>query len=317
MPRMYRRVRDEEIADEPLFPISRPTDLDGLKASLMSVGQLSPLILRPGRERLRLVCGVRRRQVMRDLGGGEYEAMVLDESVSTAMALRLALEDNRTRGFNDGEKVLAVGHLANYFSPGEVTEQYLPLLGLPPRTEYFERFLKLGGIGPRGLDALAHGHLDPESAEGLMRLDVESRAAVSDLISELSPGRNKRRQIIVWLEEIGRREGVSPAEVLRAPEVKAILEADRLSRPQKEGRVREVLRARRFPMLSALGAEQRERMKALNLPPHMKLMPPPHFEGLDFTLEITFSRAEELAESARLIEKMADHPDLHRLVELG
>lgn len=315
---VLRQVTDDEIEEETPFLLSWGFDNKGLKTSLARVGQVSPLVLQPYKGCLRLICGHRRRLALRDLDRREYSAIILPEKIDSRQALVLALEDNLGhRTFNDAEKALALSLLARYFPPQELIEQYMPRLGLPRRSETLDLFLKLVKLGPECLSALARGDLDPVTGEFLADMTLKDRLAVVSLLERLRPGRNKRRQIVTWLTEIGRREGLTLGGIIRDQRMEEILASDSLSRPKKEKQVRARLRTRRYPHLSRLEKDQKKLINSINLPSFIRLEPPPNFEGLDFSIQITFAGLEELREGAGVLERLLKSPDMAALVEMG
>ena len=292
--------------------------LDSLARSIEEVGLISPLLLRPGGERFQLICGSRRRQALRQSGRREFAALILPAEADDRTALLLALEDNRTgRGFNEGEKVLALQHLSRFFSREELLRKFLPLLDLPPKEEYLDRYLSLFELNPGGWEALASGDLDAETGEELVKMNPDDRAAVLDLIERLRPGRNKRRQMVSLLMEIGRRESLSFREIIAAPEIREILDAEHLNRPQKEQSVRSALARQRYPRLSELESRQAALLKNLDLPEGMRLEPPPNFEGLDFTFHLSFAGLSALRAESERLGDLLNRPDLAELLDLG
>jgi len=314
----FALVRDEEIDQATPFLLSYGLEPSGLRASLERIGQITPLILQPAQGRYRLISGYRRRRILQELGRGEYQALILPPDLGDREALGLALEDNLSqRPFNAAEKVLALTHLSRFYSPTELIQTFLPRLGLPPKAQYLDRFMGLAELGTAGLTALAAGDLDPETGEMIVKMPAEDRAVVIDLLNRLRPGLNKRKQIVAWLQEIGRREGVPVRTVIESEAIQEAIQDERLNTPQKEKAVRELLRARRYPRLKEFEEKQARLLKSLNLPPKVRLEPPLNFEGLDFTVRINFADLKELKESLETLNRLAAGPDLAALVELG
>ncbi len=315
---VFRTVQDREILDAPLFLLSWGRDAAALAASVKKAGLAAPLVLQETTAGLRLICGQRRRQALRDAGLNQFPSFILPASLSERELLVLALEENLGhRDFNEAEKVLALAQLSKHFSSAELTGRWLARLGLPPREEYLERYLSLEKLGQAGLDALAAGTLDPETGARLAGLPADDLGPVVAMLESLQPGLNKRRQIITWLEEISRRETLSLRAVLALPELSAIISRAGLNRPQKEAEVREWLRRRRYPQLTAMEDRRNTLLKALNLPDRVSLQTPPGFEGLDFALQLTFRDAAEISRQLQALRAVAENPALAELVELG
>ena len=315
----YTIVGDELIEETPLFLMSWGPVRPNFVESLRRAGQTTPLILIPEGERYRLICGLRRRRALCELGCREFQALILPPQTTTVQALLLALEENLgVRTPNDAEKVLILNALTQHLPREDILNLYLPRLGLPPRAEYLERFLRLGSLGDRGLDLLADGRLDPDSGEKIFDLaTTEDRAAVLDLLDDLQPGRNKRRELLAWLEEVARLEDCSVADLISQDDFQEILNSNRLQRPQKEQKVRHLLRQRRYPQLTSLEQRQAILLRSLPLTGRFTLTPPRNFEGLEFSLQMTFQDLDELRSHVETLKRLLDDRHLAELVDLG
>lgn len=313
-----RIIKDEEIEEGPEFLLSWGFDLDGLKASLERIGQVTPLLLRPDGTRFKLICGFRRLTAMRELGSREVTGLILPDEISRKDALLLALEENLShRRFNNAEKVLALSHLSSVFQKDEVIRDYLPRLGLPPKDVVLNRYLSLSELGTDAFSALAGGELDPEAAELLLNFHKQDRSALMSLFKLLRPSRNKRREIVIWTYEIFKRDGLSVENLLDEPDFRKVLNADNLSRPEKEKRIRSLLHARRFPNLRKAQKEQTRLLNILNLSKNLELNPPQNFEGLDFTMNFTFTDLPGLKTRVKELERLASSPEMAALIDLG
>lgn len=313
----YCIIDDSDIEEIPAFQLSWDFDDAGLVESLKIAGQISPLVLWPRDESLYLLCGGRRRNAMRKIGLSKFKAFILPDGVNEKEALVIAVEDNLGRPLNDAEKTLIIGRLARQMDPAEILDRYMKRLGLPARKIFLERYVKMNRLNENEMNALAAGDLDPETAEILLGLPEEDKNAVMELFDQLKPGRNKRRLLITWIEEIGRREKISIKDVLASPAVTELLEAENLNRPMKENAVRDLIRRRRYPELTRLEDEKAILLKKLNLPFSVKLAIPDNFEGLNCRLEFDFTNMKTLADGARVIAHLAEDSDMAALLELG
>jgi hypothetical protein len=311
-------IKDDLIEDETAFLLSWGFDLEGLKASMQRVGQVTPLLLRPSGSRFKLVCGHRRRLAMRELGHRDFTALILPGEISAKDALLLALEENLShRAFNDAEKTLALSHLCSVIPDEEVIRIYLPLLNLPPKEEVLSRYLRLSGLEDEAFSALAGGELDPESAEIMMDFREGDRSALLSLFRQITPGRNKRREIVAWAHELYKRDGLSVKSLLNEDDFRAVLEAENLNRPEKEKRIRSLIHTRRFPNLKAAQTEQFRLLKKINLSKNLELHPPQNFEGLDFKIQIIFTDLAGFEAGAKEMERLVQNPYLAALIDLG
>ena len=312
------KVKDSEIGEEPLGLLSWGRDGSRLKKSLAAIGQTTPLILWDSPDGLLLVCGARRRLALLELGVSEFNAWVAPAGLGPEKAAVLAVEDNLGhRDFNEAEKVLAVKYLSRYLTEQEITREFARKIGFPPRLEHLVRLRTLGDLESAGLDLLAAGRMDSETAEMLMEISSEDRRAVLDVLTLLNPGRNKTKLIVAWLTESARRDDVAVASVLSEPEFVSILEEPKLNVPVKEEKIRDLLRKRRFPVLYGLERRRAELLRSLDLPPDVRLILPSSFEGLEFKMEVVFKDPEEFGRSVENAARLAGDDNFRALLELG
>jgi hypothetical protein len=84
--------------------------------------------------------------------------------------------------------------------------------------------------------------------------------------------------------------------VLESEQICAILESSETDRNKKAEKIRSTLRERRFPALNAAENRYAEMVKTFELgnPNAIKLIPPPFFEGTEYTLTLSFKNLKEL-----------------------
>jgi hypothetical protein len=123
---------------------------------------------------------------------------------------------------------------------------------------------------------------------------------------------NQHWEAIQWVAEIASREGRSIEEVINDREVTEILHSNRMSNPQKLKTIVKVLKRRRFPSLMKAENEFIKGISALPLPARMKIIPPPSFEGIDYRLEIVFTKGKELRDR---LEKLSHLSGLEKITD--
>jgi hypothetical protein len=120
----------------------------------------------------------------------------------------------------------------------------------------------------------------------------------------------------MYIDEICQRDACTPANLLAALGVPALLTEAQLSGPQKLESVRRVLRQGRYPQLSTYEQRFQEAVRRLRLPPQISLRPPPYFEGQQYQVTLSFSQRQELQRYAQQLLDAAQHEALDVLLEL-
>ncbi|UQZ90225.1 hypothetical protein C4J81_13845 [Deltaproteobacteria bacterium Smac51] len=311
-------VREVDTAAvRPWWPSSFGRPLDRLADSIKSLGLIRPLIVLADGAAFKLVCGRLRLAVLAGLERGTVPARVLPPETSAAQALEIALADNYERGWNQAELALLWKFLSENL-PGEEALRLSSYLDLAKSPKIRAWALAAAGLPEKGLTALADGGLDLESAARLAVWEPESRGALLDIFEALAPSKQKKRQWLDWLEDIARREKVSPADVLKSKEIQAALaDGGGSGKSAAEDAARHYLWRRRHPQLSELTAGRREQVKALGLPKNLKLEADPTFEDLKFSLSMTFASHDELEALGRKVAGLADDPAMIAMLKEG
>jgi len=290
---------------------------DRLRRSIQAVGLLQiPLLQARPHGRFRIVSGSRRLLVCRELGLEPITCQILGESLSPEDCLRLAVYDNvATRVLNPVERSLVLAKTLASFPQPQVIGEFMPLLDLEPSIKLLSRYLELQRLEKDMLDALADGRLCERTASALLRLEPTDRRALFALFGEFSFSVSVQEEIIELAMEIGRREGMAPAEVLKADTIEALRREQRRPARHRAEEVRRYLQGRRTPRLTARWERFLKETRELGLPSGVRLVPPRYFEGPHWRLECTFQRGNNLSRTLRSAAVVAEQPEFQRVLE--
>jgi hypothetical protein len=117
---------------------------------------------------------------------------------------------------------------------------------------------------------------------------------------------NQQRQFITYTEEISIREEKKISELLKEETILDKLNDSKLNNPQKAKVLINLLRSRRFPLLTRSENLFREKTKGLGLPDGISISHPPFFEDPDYRLEIFFKNGKKLREKIDALGKVKD-----------
>src|SRR4029453_16034312 len=122
-------------------------------------------------------------------------------------------------------------------------------LDLPPRAETLEVYGRLATLEDALQTAVVEGSLPLETALWIGAYAAVDRQALLDLFTGLRVGSNRAREFVTYIDEICQRDACTPATLLQALGVPALLAEAQLAGPQKIESVRRVLRQARYPRL--------------------------------------------------------------------
>ncbi len=290
---------------------------DKLLLSINEVGLLqTPLVQRKEDGLFRIICGSRRLAVCKKLGLEPITCQVLSSSIPLETCLRMAVYDNLAhRVFNSVEKALVITKMAGHMKQSQLIEDIMPLLDLEPSLKLLNRYIKLLEHETAILDSLASGRLDERTGFALIRLEQGNRLALFELFLELPFSVSVQEEMIETVLEIAQRHKVTPVEIINGNAIKELRQDQSRPARQRAQDIRRHMQALRFPRLTARKERFAKEVQEVGLPPEVRLLPPPYFEGPKWTLECTFERTDQLSARLRHMASLADKPEFKELME--
>jgi ParB family transcriptional regulator, chromosome partitioning protein len=285
-----------DLSDE-TFSVNYLPDLQRLRSSIEEIGLIQPVLLKKKLGGYQIICGFKRISVMKELEKSEIESRVFEEKEMDEFHLfSLSLQENlTTRGFNIVEKAMALEKLIHHFhaQPDTVIHTFLPLFSLEPNEKILNTYLSLAQMEDEIKTYVLKEDVSRSNIRRLSVLNSDDRRTVLSLIIPLKLGENRLREILTLLEEISRRNQWSTREIVKRPEIQAVLSLKELTPSQKTERVKKVLMTLRYPKMHQLEEAFQKKRKDLNLPTNISLHPPPFFEGRGLRVEFQFETMEE------------------------
>jgi hypothetical protein len=228
----------------------------------------------------------------------------------------MAIYDNiAQRTLNPVEKSLVLTKMAQHLDQAQLVQEFMPLLDLEPSDTLCGRYKKLPALEEPILDAIARGTLHERIGFVLSALEQEDRLAFFNLFAELPFSVSVQEELVETVVEIGRRDNLTPTQVLDSEEVNDLRRAHQRPARQRAQQIRKQLQARRAPRLTARKERFAREARDLGLPSGVRLIPPPYFEGPKWSLEFTFVGDEELAVRLRNVARLAEQARFQRIME--
>ena len=301
------------------FSVNYLPDLQKLRPSIEEMGLIQPVLLRKKPGGYQIVCGFRRISVMRELGKSEIESHVFEEKEMDEFQLfSLSLHENlTTRGFNVVEKAIALDKLMHRFQidPAAVVKTFLPFFSLEPNEKILNTYLSLARMEDEIKTYVLKEEVSRSNIRRLSGLTPDSRMAVLSLISRLKLGENRLREILIFLDEISRRNECEEKDIVQRPEIQTVLTPKGLTPSQKTERIKKVLIGFRYPKLNQLEKAFEKKRKELNLASNISIHHPPFFEGKRLKIEFQFETTEEYRSIVKSLSGLPDAREFEEIIE--
>jgi len=285
------------------FPFSFGELPQKLLASVGHVGILQPPVLLESAAGHKIVCGRRRLESLKRSRTQDIEIEILAAAGNHDRKLfRRALWENLAqREFNPVEIADIYVRALELFSSDEVLTEIQPALKIPQKERFYRRYQAIAGFSKELRELLAAGVIDSESVDLMREWDAAEHQALIDLITETGLRRNKLREVIGRLDDLARRDGVSPCQPLASACAVIRDDAGKLAIAD----LRAQLKAQLYPNLTAARCDFAGKLARLSLPADIRLDSPPDFEGGEFKLCFNFSDSRQWQASCRKLNAIA------------
>jgi ParB/RepB/Spo0J family partition protein len=293
------------------YKITTNEDTENLSESIRNLGILNlPLLTRKESEypEYSIISGFRRVKSAKSLGWDKLPARVLEPETGELECAKIAIAENLyQRPLNLIETSKCYKLLSKYLENSDLFSE-ASSIGLSGNPGLVEKIMRLSDLPPLIQHCVILETLSLPMALELGDLGHETGVAFAKIFNLLRPSLNKQREIVTLSCEIASLEDVKVSDVIDGKGITDIISDNNSDRNVKIRRIREFLRARRFPAIVKAEHNFENKLKKLGLTSGMKLMPPSAFEGNTFTISIEFQNASELEGQLKHFEKMTRNP---------
>jgi hypothetical protein len=185
---------------------------------------------------------------------------------------------------------------------------------LEPNEKILNTYLSLARMEDETQRYVLKEEVSRSNIRRLSALTSDDRMAVLSLISSLKLGENRLREVLTLLEEISRRNQWTAREVVRRPEIQAILSQKELTPSQKTERAKKALMSLRYPKMHQLEEAFEKKKKNLNLPSNLSLHHLPFFEGRGLRAEFHFETLEEYRRILSALSQLVNKEEFKELI---
>jgi ParB/RepB/Spo0J family partition protein len=307
-----------DVTDE-TFSVNFMPDLGRLRSSIEEIGLIQPVLLRKKQDGYQIVCGFRRIFILEEIGGSDILSVVLDEGEKDELQLFfMSLHENlTTRGFNTVEKAIALDKLVRQFQidPVVVIKKYLPLFDLEADEKILNTYLSLVPMEEEIKRYVLKEEVSRSNIRRISSFSSKDRMALLSLISPLKLGENRLREILTFLEEITKRDRLAIREIVKRPEIEAILSHQELTPSQKADRMKKALLGLRYPRMHGMEEKFEKKRKELNMPANVFLSHQPFFEGKGLSVEFQFETVEEYEAIVSSLDGLSENKEFRELIK--
>lgn len=307
-------MSDIDIGDES-YRITTNRQSTDLAGSIGRIGLIHAPILFQKEHAFVIVSGFRRINACAGLDRRSVQAFLVEPDSSELDRVCLAITENATqRALNLIELSRACQKLSRLIEDENEFFRIVRILGIDENRKYIKKVLKVGHMpGPLQDSILDHSISLPMALE-LEFLDSEEILKIIAIFRQIKGGLNIQREILVHMREIARRENTSIQAILDSRSIAVWLEDPNQDRAVKTKKIRKYLKERRYPELSGYENQFNHVLSQFN---HLgvDIIPPKHFEGTVYQVNLSFRNPEELESKTAALQKIIENQEFLKIMK--
>jgi ParB family chromosome partitioning protein len=300
------------------YRITTDQSIEPLTASIGALGLLHPIVVFPtAKRKYIIVSGFKRVAACRRLGNVTIRAHRLTSDTPPERLAEIAICDNASqRPLNLVESSRALTLLAGQVRDSSIREQITRRLGLPEHAAVRDRIMRLCRMPDTIQAGILEAGISLNTALMLDDLGTANGVILAQIFSDLHLSHSKQREILIHLDDIARRDGMGMDVLLMDAELQALLSDPDTNHVQKAKRVRQFIRAKRFPLLTRTEETFQKESKKLSLGNNIRLSAPSSFESREYVFTMSVNRLEDLESAIKHLQNTLHNPALQTILSL-
>ena len=304
--------------DDRLTYFSFGTPSNSLQKSIEEVGIIHPITLIPVGDRFRIVCGHHRAKASSSLIVNKIPARILDSKIDDESLLMMNLSENHDHcHYSDIEKGLILSKLSEVgVSANRIIEMYMPLVNLDQSKKLLDDYLSISRLNIEIQTLLHEMNIPLRIFSVFFDWDIESIRSAEKIFSILRPGANKWRDLLEWVDEISKRDKITPCKVFKLPELQSALNQNDLASNLRYEKIRQILYSCRYPILNDMRIRLARALDSLKLDDKTKVHVQDSFESDEIRIEVKFRTREEFVNQLEKLVRASDSESLDELIRI-
>ena len=302
----------DRLTDFSLNPNGCP---EKLLDSVKEIGIRHPISICSTNKPYKIISGHKRVQATIKAGLTSIPAFfvpTMDDALVTNLKENFAL-----RHYSDIEKGCILNKLISEgFEEDTIIDLYMPLLELERSKKIFQDLILVEKIGSELQKLLHRSNVPVKVFQVFFAWDNENQEAAEKFFAATRPGVNKWRDLLELIEEISRRDGISPKDIFFAPATIETLKDKSLTPPQKYDRIHQALQQKRYPVLSDLKKQVLRALDEMKLDDKTRLKYDDAFESDEMKLELKFRDERELSQQVEKIFHALQSGAVNKVVKI-
>jgi len=306
-------MEEIDITDE-RFRISYFQSITSLAESISRMGVIQPVVVTERDGKYVIVCGWKRTLAGKDVGLKEIPALVWDENSDRKAYLTALDEYLSSKILSIVEKAESLKKLKTLgLDDATILNEFCNRLGIPANPVFMALYSRFSQMDKNLKRLIGENGFSLQVVQLLLELDPLPESDLMPYLILL--GRNKQKQILEDLYEIGRRENNSSEQILKNREILHAAKNNSLSALQKAEGIRAALQKLRYPQYYKWKHSFESMVRRLRLPGDTNIDHSPFFEEDQIDVKIRFRNIEDYEKKIDFLSGLISNEEFKKLLE--
>ncbi|MBS3740604.1 MAG: hypothetical protein KGY75_01110 [Candidatus Cloacimonetes bacterium] len=185
------------------------------------------------------------------------------------------------------------------FSETDITNRFCRTLDIAPTKNMVRDYLSLQKINNRVVIFLINKDASLKQWLIFPELDDQTQSFLAKIIAKLQPSLSSLTQLAKNILEIAKRDNKETKQVIKELKLKENIK--NYSKQLALQKLREIVRNSRYPVLEKYKKNKSDKIKSLNLPKSIKIVPDKTMETKNFRIQISIESKQDIGESIKYL----------------
>jgi len=296
-------ISDIDLTDDRYeFSFSKK-DITFLAQSIKEEGLLCPPIVRPMDHKFIIVSGFNR---IRALIHNHQPRVIVYQTQPDATDYQCLLKSITAiafqRALTHAEFILSARRLNQFLNKEQMAKKSSVIFNTQLNTAFVHDLLTIGGLPDPTLELIHTGNLSFRSAQRISLFEKNTQKIFLTVFSNIKASQNKQLEIILYLMEITKRDGITPEWFFKNQEIQDILFDTKKEPGLKTTLFRAYLFEQRFPTIVQKRQRIQEKISCLKFGNAIKFLPPENFDSQSYSISFTANNYNEFSAKVQTLK---------------
>ncbi len=302
-------ICDIDLTDQ-RYKISFTNDCDikSLTQSIRETGLICPPVVRQSDDKYIIVSGFNRIKACINNHNNTVSVQKINSETSEYQCFVKAITSlSFKRQLSQAELIMSIRYLDKFLDKKQIADKSAAILNMELNVGYIEDLLDIADLPDPALGLIQMGNISFKTAKKMLSFQKESIKSFLKIFTKIKASNNKQLEIIQYIVEISKRDGIELENFLKNQEIEAIILDRNKEAVLKTKLLRDYLYEQRFVNLSKARKKIQKKINTLKLDNKIRLSAPDNFESPNYLISFTAKNYKEFKTNVKILNNVLEN----------